>query len=109
MEKKMWVVGITSVQADFDPELRGPYEEDIDLFTVLGSKEEIGLTVEQLNDEYENKFVKRHGHAPGDGMYDDYVQFYYAALPEQIGLYELRSKLIKEVSDSNWKFDKLFN
>lgn len=107
--KKMWIVGITSIQADLDPDLRGPSEEDIDLFTVFAEEEKVKEIIDQINNEYEDKFVKRHGHAPGDSIYDDYVQFYYAALPEQIDLRMLREQLIKKAVDIDWQFDELFN
>ena len=42
-------------------------------------------------------------------MHDDYVQFYYTALPNQIGLYELRKQLTKKAVDIDWQFDELFN
>ena len=109
MEKKMWIIGITYVQADLDPELRGPSEEDTDLFIVFAEKEKVAKIVNWLNDKYEEKFIERRGHEPGDGMYDDYVQFYYAALPEQIGLYQLRNQLIKKAADIDWQFDEFFN
>jgi len=106
--KKMWIVGITSIQADLDPELRGPSEETTE-FTVFGEEEKVAKIVNWLNDKYEEKFIEWHGHEPGDSMYDDYVQFYYAALPEQIGLYQLRNQLIKKAADIDWQFDEFFN
>ena len=107
--KKMWIVGITSIQADLDPELRGPSEETTDLFTVFAEEEKVAKIIDWLNSQYEDKFVERYGHAPGNGMHDDYVQFYYTALPNQIGLYELRKQLTKKAVDIDWQFDELFN
>ena len=95
MAKKMWIVGITSIQADLDPELRGPSEETTDLFTVFCEEEKVVKIINWLNCQYDHEFIKKYGHAPGNGMYDDYTQFYYTALPDQISLYELRSKLSK--------------
>lgn len=109
MEKKMWIVGITEVRADFDPELRGPSEEDTDLFTVFTEEEKVAKIINRLNDKYEDKFIERSGHAPGESMYDDYIQFYYTALPNQIGLYQLRKQLIKKAADIDWQFDEFFN